>query len=276
LENVEERLDLIQRLKKKYGGSVQSVLEYESQSRQKLTSIESAGEKITQLETLEASLLVELSGHASVLSTSRQFAADQMTSAVEKELTDLSMKGALFKVQMDRRASEDGVTIEGEKVHFDATGCDQVEFLIAPNPGEGLKPMVKIASGGETSRLMLALKNVLIQADTIPTLIFDEIDQGIGGKTGLVVGQKLRQLGRNHQVFCVTHLPQLAAHGDTHYHVGKSIEDGRTRTMVQLLNMDERQKELAGMLGTLSDSTLSSARELLQLVKEKTGLDPAD
>jgi len=156
-------------------------------------------------------------------------------------------------------------------VACDATGLDRVEFLIAPNPGEGLKPLAKIASGGETSRLMLALKNVLAQADIIPTLVFDEIDQGIGGRVGLVVGEKLWRLARDHQVLCITHLPQLAAYGGQHYRVVKRIKDGRTLTDVERLEGDERKRELAQMLGGVSDGTLKSAEEMLAAVQEQTG-----
>ena len=145
---------------------------------------------------------------------------------------------------------------------------------MAPNPGEGLKPLVKIASGGETSRFMLAIKNVLAQADNIPTLIFDEIDQGIGGRVGSVVGRKLWELARSHQVLCVTHLPQLAAYGEQHLKVLKQITHGRTETQVEVVQGDTRLVELAQMMGELSDGTRQSARELLlsvnQVVNQQT------
>jgi DNA repair protein RecN (Recombination protein N) len=144
-----------------------------------------------------------------------------------------------------------------------------VEFMIAPNPGEGLKPLVKIASGGETSRLMLALKNVLAQADNIPTLIFDEIDQGIGGRVGMVVGEKLWQLGRRHEVLCVTHLPQLAAFGDQHFRVLKQVESGRTTTRVEQLNDHNRLEELAQMLGNVSEANRVAANETLNLARQR-------
>jgi DNA repair protein RecN (Recombination protein N) len=153
-------------------------------------------------------------------------------------------------------------------VSFDQNGLDRVEFLIAPNPGEGLKPLVKIASGGETSRLMLALKNVLARADQIPSLIFDEIDQGIGGRVGMIVGQKLWKLARNHQVFCVTHLPQLAVFGDQHFQVQKLVEKGRTLTRVEKLEGDPRMLELSQMLGEVGEGTLRSAQELLQHARQ--------
>jgi DNA repair protein RecN (Recombination protein N) len=153
---------------------------------------------------------------------------------------------------------------DGQRLAFDANGLDRVEFLVAPNPGEGLKPLARIASGGETSRLMLALKHVLAGADEIPSLIFDEIDQGIGGRVGLVVGQKLWNLGRQHQVFCVTHLPQLASFGDQHWQVKKIIHEGRTLTRVELLKGDARLLELAQMLGDVGEGALRSAHEILQ------------
>ena len=179
----------------------------------------------------------------------------------------LSMPGARFSVQMQTR--EDAGWRSAFRYFargaYDETGTDQVEFLIAPNPGEGLKPLVKIASGGETSRLMLALKEVLARADTIPTLIFDEIDQGIGGRVGFTVGEKLWRLGRSHQVFCVTHLPQLAAFGDKHFRVSKELDDGRTLTRVQVLAGEKRVDELALMLGGVTDANRQAAVETLTM-----------
>jgi DNA repair protein RecN (Recombination protein N) len=154
-------------------------------------------------------------------------------------------------------------------VAFNASGLEKVEFLIAPNPGEGFKPLAKIASGGETSRLMLALKDVLAQADQIPTLIFDEIDQGIGGRVGTVVGEKLWMLARQHQVLCITHLPQLAAFGEQHFQVQKRILEGRTSTQITPLEGEARVMELAQMLGEVSDGTLRSAQELIQSVERR-------
>jgi len=177
------------------------------------------------------------------------------------------MAGAHFKVDFSQQETEAGViTRDGRKLVFDQNGLERVEFLVAPNPGEGVKPLVKIASGGETSRLMLAIKNVLAQADRIPTLIFDEIDQGIGGRVGMVVGRKLWELARQHQVLCVTHLPQLAAYGEQHWRVLKQVREGRTETQVESLQGEDRLIELAQMMGEVSDGTRQSARELLQSV----------
>jgi DNA repair protein RecN (Recombination protein N) len=146
---------------------------------------------------------------------------------------------------------------------LDTSGTDHVEFMIAPNLGEGLKPLAKIASGGETARLMLALKATLASADSTPTLIFDEIDQGIGGRVGTTVGQKLWRLARTHQVLCITHLPQLASFGDAHFKVEKVQRDGRTTTIVRPLDHQARLEELAQMLGTSGDAGLRSAQQLL-------------
>ena len=224
-----------------------------------------------QKDSLEAAALRPvLARHAQAISASRQKAALSLQNGVETELADLSMDGAHFQVEFKEEKDESGLLVaDGRCLAFDASGIDRVEFLIAPNPGEGFKPLVKIASGGETSRLMLALKNVLAQADAIPTLIFDEIDQGIGGRVGTVVGEKLWQLGRRHQVLCVTHLPQLAAFGDQHFRVTKQIDDGRTQTHVEDLEGDSRVNELAQMLGGVTEANLVAARESLSTASQK-------
>jgi DNA repair protein RecN (Recombination protein N) len=266
LDQVEERLGLLHNLKRKYGKSLGEVLEYAVLARQQLDTILHAGERILQLESEQAELLHILAKKGQRLSEMRRSASAQLGRAVEAELADLHMNGARFEVDFKQRLDNEGVTLQdGSRVAFDASGIEQVEFLVAPNPGEGLKPLVKIASGGETSRLMLALKNVLTRADQIPTLIFDEIDQGIGGRVGTVVGLKLWNLGRIHQVLCVTHLPQLAAFGDQHFQVAKQVQEGRTHTIVEALSREQRLLELAQMMGEVSEGTRRSAQELLQL-----------
>jgi DNA repair protein RecN (Recombination protein N) len=268
LEQVEERLDLIHRLMKKYGGTIETAIAFGLQARKELETITNAAEKIGELEGKENSLLQTLSKQAQALSTKRKIAADKLSKSIEGELDDLKMASARFAADFQTRPDPNGIPLaEGNQVGFDATGFDKVEFLVAPNPGEGLKPLAKIASGGETSRLMLALKNTLARADQIPTLIFDEIDQGIGGRVGAVVGQKLWNLGRAHQVMIITHLPQLAAFGDQHFQVQKLVQDGRTITQVQGLAGDERTLELAQMLGEVSEGTLRSAHELMQTAR---------
>ncbi len=272
LDQIEERLDLIHNLERKYGDGIEKVLAFAAQSREDLESISHSGERITELEKQETNLLSELLQMGNELKDKRHAAAEKLSKAIEIELSDLRMSGAKFAVDFQIKADPKGIVLpDGRRVAYDATGFERVEFLIAPNPGEGLKPLAKIASGGETSRLMLALKNVLVQADTIPTLVFDEIDQGIGGRVGMVIGEKLWRLGRQHQVLCITHLPQLAAYGNSHYRVAKLIRDGRTSTAVEPLEGDERKRELAQMLGAVSDGTLKSAEEMLAAVRDQTG-----
>lgn len=269
LEEVEERLDLIHNLKRKYGSGIEAVLAYEADARSKLDDIENVDSRIAELVQKEQALLTKAAKLAENLSKKRKLAADELAKQLESELADLKMPGARFSVDFQTRPDPNGLGLTGDpKIAFDATGCDRVEFLIAPNPGEGLKPLAKIASGGETSRLMLALKTVLINADAVPTLIFDEIDQGIGGRVGLTVGYKLWKLARNHQVFCVTHLPQLAAFGDQHFHVSKQMDAGRTTTKVTELAGEPRRRELAQMLGEITDGTLQSAKEITVMAAE--------
>jgi DNA repair protein RecN (Recombination protein N) len=267
LDQIEERLNLIINLKRKYGGSIESILAFSKDANDQLETITHASERIAELEVEEKKLLDQLAQQGQALSDKRRKAADTMGKAIETQLADLSMTGARFNVDFQMKPNPQGVTLkDGRQVAFDVSGLDQVEFLVAPNPGEGLKPLVKIASGGETSRLMLALKNVLADADTISTLVFDEIDQGIGGRVGLVVGKKLWQLSRDHQVLCITHLPQLAAYGNQHFRVAKQVADGRTYTQVEALQGENRRKELALMLGGITEGTLRSADEILQTV----------
>lgn len=269
LEQVEERLELIHRLKRKYGGSVQAILAHGIEARQRLEDIAHAGERIQQLEEEEKWVLEQLAKQGERLSDLRRQTAERLAIAVERELDDLNMAGARFKVDIQQEADVEGVPVGEQRLAFDETGLDRVEFLIAPNPGEGFKPLVKTASGGETSRLMLALKNVLARADAIPTLIFDEIDQGIGGRVGAVVGEKLWRLGRQHQVLCVTHLPQLAAFGDQHFRVLKRVEGGRTQTIAEQLDDAARLDELAQMLGALNEENRRAAQATLEQARQR-------
>jgi DNA repair protein RecN (Recombination protein N) len=271
LEEVEDRLDLIHKLSRKYGGSIEAVLAYGKETHQKIESITHAGERIAELVEQEKELLAKMAKQAVELSDVRKKASEELGRGMESELADLSMQGARFMVDLHSDAAAEGLLLEnGQKVAFDGSGMDRVEFMIAPNPGEGFKPLVKIASGGETSRLMLALKNVLARADYIPTLIFDEIDQGIGGRVGTVVGEKLWQLARRHQVLCVTHLTQLAAFGDQHLRVRKQILDGRTVTQVDNMAGDERLDELAQMIGGVSEANRQAALEALNQARERS------
>jgi DNA repair protein RecN (Recombination protein N) len=265
LEQIEERLALLRTLQRKYGASIEDVIEFQRQASEELAQIESSEEQLEALRARAAELRTEIGRLAGNLSARRAAAAAALQLAVEAELADLNMARARFAVDLHRVPDPDGVPLDGVgMVAFDATGVDRVEFLIAPNAGEAPKPLAKIASGGETSRIMLALKTVLSRADAIPTLIFDEVDAGIGGKTGRVVGEKLAALARRHQVVCVTHLPQIAAYGDQHLHVTKDDSTGHTRTLVEALDHARRETELAQMLGgRLTEAARSNARDLL-------------
>ena len=269
LDEVEERLDLIHSLTRKYGGNIPAVIASGENARKQLETITGAADRIDELELEEAKLLEKLGKQGLALSEKRKSAATKMGSGIETELDDLKMSAAKFGVDFQTKPDPNGVPLNGgPRIGFDQNGIDRVEFLIAPNPGEGLKPLAKIASGGETSRLMLGLKNVLARADEVPSLIFDEIDQGIGGRVGMTVGQKLWNLSRSHQVFCVTHLPQLAVFGDEHYQVQKLIQGNRTLTRVERLDGEPRLLELSQMLGEVGEGTLRSAHELMQVARQ--------
>ncbi len=264
LDEVEERLGLIRDLERKYGDTIQGVLAYSERARSEMEAITHAEERMATLELEQEALLGRLGELALTLSEARRKAAELLASGIDIELTDLRMSGAQFGVEQYWQDRTDGILIEDRRVALYPTGIDRIEFLVAPNPGEGLKPLVKIASGGETTRLMLALKYILARADRTPTLIFDEIDQGIGGRVGAIVGKKLWRLAREHQVLCVTHLPQLAAFGEQHFRVEKQVKGGRTITLVQPLTGEERISELAQMLGGESETNRDSAQALLQ------------
>ncbi|MGD2057830.1 MAG: DNA repair protein RecN [Anaerolineales bacterium] len=269
LNEVEDRLNLIQSLKRKYGGSIEAVLRQAELARQEMDSITHAEQRIEKLQFEEQGLLEQLAKLGVELSEARTRAGEELSSAIEAHLDDLRMAEAEFDLNLVQQEASDGVPVEGKRLAFYPTGIDQVEFLVAPNPGEGLKPLAKIASGGETSRLMLGLKSVLAQADRTPTLIFDEIDQGIGGRVGTIVGQKLWALSVAHQVLCITHLPQLAAFGDQHVKVEKQVKDGRTITTTRSLDDPERAKELATMIGAMTESNLESALGFLESARDE-------
>ena len=280
LNAVEGRLELISDLKRKYGeADVAGLLAAADRAEVELKTLENSGVRTAELETEQEAFLRRIGQMAGVLSQKRRAAAEHLSAAVEAHLADLKMEGARFGVDFHSQNTATGafVTLDGEerRLAFDQTGIDQVEFLISANPGEPLKPVARVASGGETARLMLALKTALAQVDQTPTLIFDEIDQGIGGRVGDVVGRKLWGLATeaDHQVVVVTHLPQLAGYGDAHFHVSKIVGDGRTITHVAALDKQGRVRELAAMLGTQGDTAVSGAESILRHVDgAKNGL----
>jgi DNA repair protein RecN (Recombination protein N) len=270
LVQVEERLDLIFRLKRKYGDSIEEILAFGQRAAQELESLSHSEERTEELEEQEGQLLEELGELCSQLSAVRHEAVARLCSAIEEELAELRMEQTRFAVDLKRVEDPHGVEIEGRRYAFDATGVDRVEFLISPNPGEPLRPLAKIASGGEASRLMLAMKAVLSAADPVPTLIFDEIDAGIGGRVGEVIGKKLWGLTvplpghLSHQVICVTHLPQLAAFADAHYQVTKHVVGQRTVTAARPVVGEDRVEEVTQMLGATTAVTRQKASEMLE------------
>jgi DNA repair protein RecN (Recombination protein N) len=272
LNHIEERLELINSLKRKYGDDIAAILQFRENAEAELEQISSSEARITELEKEQEHHLQQIGKLALALSQKRRVAAQKLAEVVEQQLADLKMVGTRFEVEFTYQPQAEGAYVKsGNEVWryaFDKTGIDQVQFLISANPGEPLKPMAKVASGGETSRLMLALKTALSQVDSAPTLIFDEIDQGIGGRIGDVAGQKLWDLtsSARHQVIVVTHLPQLAGYGDSHFRVSKHISGGRTTTDVDLLDKPGRIQELAAMLGALGEHAQGGAESILRRV----------
>jgi DNA repair protein RecN (Recombination protein N) len=269
LAEIQERLDLLSKLKRKYGATIEEILKHAAANQAELDTIVNRDEIMTKLQQQDGRFRREIGMLAQKLSQRRHEAAQRLARAMEEQLNDLNMQHARFQVEIEQVADEQGVpaSINGQAegtYACDLTGIDRVQFLIAPNPGEPFKPLTKIASGGETSRLMLALKTILAGADATPTLIFDEIDAGISGRSGQVVGEKLWQLTRDHQVICVTHLPQIASFADTHYNVNKQFFDNRTITIVNELRPEQRARELAHLMGgNVSELSIKSAQEIL-------------
>ncbi|HZT09289.1 MAG TPA: DNA repair protein RecN [Chloroflexota bacterium] len=251
LSLVEERLLLLSDLKRKYGATLDDVLAYRDEAAHRLAEIERGDERLAELACAEREARVRVAEAAAGLSEKRQSVARDLELAVQTELEALGMPGALFVVQITFQHDDRGVTPPGHDapVACDETGIDRVEFLMSANRGEPPRPLAQVASGGELARFMLALKSALASADETPVLIFDELDQGVGGRLGHVVGEKLWRLGRRHQVLCITHLPQVAAYADAHFGVNKIEVHGRTVTRVARLEGSERVEELAVMLG---------------------------
>jgi DNA repair protein RecN (Recombination protein N) len=267
LEEVQNRLELLKGLKRKYGGSVNDVLAYLAKAERELEGLSSSGERREQLETEREQLKKEMGALASKLSQERAKAALKLAKVVKKELAELSMGRVDFVVAITQEESASGIPFpDGKYYKFGSSGVDDVAFLASTNPGEPAKALDRIASTGEISRFMLALKSALAEADTIPVLIFDEIDIGIGGRSGEVIGRKLWKLSRHHQVICVTHLPQIAAFADAQYRVSKQTSGERTVSHIESLDGEMRFKELAMMIGgaRYTENALNAARELIE------------
>ena len=267
LEEIESRLELIRNLKRKYGQSITRILEYLQKAEKELAGLSLSLERRAELERLRHCLKQEMGHIAFELSKARSQAARKLVTVVINELRDLKMPQVQFEVSIKKKQAEEGIPFpDGRTYTFDKGGVDTVEFMASTNLGEPVKPLVKIASTGEISRFMLALKGALSKADNIPVLVFDEIDIGVGGRSGEIIGKKLWALTQNRQVICVTHLPQIAAFADAHYNIQKKVDGNRTLSNLKILKDESRTKELAAMLAGLqyTEASVSSARELVQ------------
>jgi len=267
LEEIEDRLSEINGLKRKYGGNIDLVLDYRDKVSTELDTLSCFNESMEKLQKdikLHQTILSELSV---VLAEKRERTAGIFKKDVEKELCDLGMKDVRLKVQFNYEGGGSNfVKFRNEKVKLNSTGLGTIEFLFSPNLGEDLKPLAKIASGGELSRLMLALKSNLNKQDTIPVMVFDEVDTGIGGKIAEVVGSKLKKIATEKQVFCITHLPQIAGKAISHFVVFKTVKEKRTYSSIRELSEQERVEEIARMSGgkKITKATLSHAKEMIQ------------
>ncbi len=262
LDQVEERLDLLYRLRKKYGPTVEDMLSYLDRCRKELDQIQYADDTLARLEKDLKKAQKEAARRGEVLSQARREAAGALQARVQEELRQLDMPKVQFQTEFTPKGGEAGM---------DETGLDEVQFLMSANLGEALKPIQKVASGGELARIMLALKNVLAEGDQIGTLVFDEVDTGVSGRAAQKVAEKMAQVARGKQVLCVTHLPQIAAMADTHFSVQKGEREGRTYTRLERLDRSQRREELARLIGgaSITPSLLESAGELLRQAEQQ-------
>jgi DNA repair protein RecN (Recombination protein N) len=261
LEQVNERLNALHHLKRKYGETLEAVLRYAEAAESELQLIDNMDKTMSELEALTAGLEQELLRQVAALSARRRQTAEQVTKAMAAELASLAFSHSGFEIRFQGQEKEQEQGIEAVR----SNGWDRVEFFFSANPGEPARPLAKVASGGELSRLMLALKCLLAKKDMVETVIFDEVDAGIGGEAAEAVARKIQELAGHHQVFCVTHLPQIAARGNTHFRVAKQMAQGRTVSSFSLLAPEERVDELARMLAgdSVSAQTRAWALELL-------------
>ena len=262
LDQVEERLDLLYRLRKKYGPTVEDMLAYLDRCRKELDQIQYADDTLARLEKDLKKAQKEALRRGESLSQARREAAGALQARVQEELRQLDMPKVQFQTEFTPKGGEAGM---------DETGLDEVQFLMSANLGEALKPIHKVASGGELARIMLALKNVLAEGDQIGTLVFDEVDTGVSGRAAQKVAEKMAQVARGKQVLCVTHLPQIAAMADTHFSVQKGEREGRTYTRLERLDRSQRREELARLIGgaSITPSLLESAEELLRQAEQQ-------
>ena len=269
LSEIDERLELIRGMKRKYGPDIAAIIAYGDEIQTEIENLESEDRDLETLRREEAAARETLTAIALQLSSRRQEAAKDMATRVEQTIHELNMGRADFEVRFTHQPDDDGPRVDGETVAVDSTGIDRVSFYLAANAGEELRPLARVASGGETARLMLALKSILSDADETPTLVFDEIDVGVGGRGGQVVGEKLWGLTGAHQVIVISHLPQIAAFADRHVTMLKNETDGRTETTSAIMEGNERTDELAMMFDGLpvSAESRANARALLDRVE---------
>ncbi|MGG1551682.1 DNA repair protein RecN [Paenibacillus ferrarius] len=271
LDFIEQRLDSITTLRRKYGENIPEILAYLEKIKAEVDTIENKDEYVQKLEQKLAAAGAELAAHALDLSKLRRRIAEDLARQIEHELRDLQMERTQFRVQIDQIPDERGIEVDGVRVRFNRQGVDQVEFMMAPNPGEPLRGLSKIASGGELSRIMLAMKAIFARIDQIPVLVFDEVDTGVSGRAAQAIAEKMAVLSAACQVFSITHLPQVASFADVHFYIRKEIDQERTFTRVQDLPESGRIEELARMLGgvEVTETTLHHAGEMLTMAKNK-------
>jgi DNA repair protein RecN (Recombination protein N) len=267
LEEVRTRLAQLSGLKKKYGSTIEDILSFSEKIEQELFLIENLDESISQIQQKINEDKSKFSELCIQLSEQRKQTAQKLESTVVDVLSQLGMVSAKFKINFEQTQDTDGlVSIESINYKATSTGVDSVEFYISTNPGEELKPLAKIASGGEISRIMLALKSALAEADKVPVLIFDEIDKGISGRIAQAVGKSLKDLAKTHQIICITHLPQIASMGDHHFVIEKYSEGNTTYTNIRKVKDDERALEIAKLLSgkTITEAHIQGAQELIE------------
>lgn len=265
LKEVEGRLNLINSLKSKYGSTIEEILEYRQKIYQELEAIDCNEDKLEKLKEEINSLEDRISTISRNLSINRVKIAGDLQKMVVRELEDLNMKRCQFEVSINSYQDNNGIEIDGKKYKIGPKGIDDIEFMISPNVGERLRPLARIVSGGEISRIMLALKSILSEVDQVPTLIFDEIDNGVGARLGEVIAQKLKVLSKKRQVICVTHLPQIACRAGRHFYIEKYILNNQTGIRLKEMEGKERVKEIARMLdgSQMSEITIQHAQKML-------------
>lgn len=260
-QELEDRLNLVQGLKRKYGGTLPEIIDFGEKARQKMISLEQRDAEVLRINHELDAVLAELRKAGQELSAQRRKVIPKLSKAAMKQLADLGFKQSHFDVALTSAAAADGAAADAGAL---ASGFDSIEFEFAPNVGEPARPLRAIASSGELARVMLALKTVLASEDEVPLLVFDEVDANVGGETARAVGEKMRQIGKQRQVLCITHLAPVAATADVHYVVSKELQAGRTISNIQRLDGKARVTELARMLGGQSDAARKHAEELLR------------